>query len=76
MRITRFHDIGSPIPIFAEITEEFSMPINHLSKVMGKLTRTGWYMLYGAAMAGTYQALIRKRCTLKQCFVNWNAIPN
>jgi DNA-binding IscR family transcriptional regulator len=42
MRITRFPDIGSPIPIFAEITEEFSMPINHLSKVMGKLTRTGW----------------------------------
>lgn len=55
MRITRFSDIGLRVliylsrtdgerasPTVAEIASQFSIPANHLVKVVGHLARAGW----------------------------------
>lgn len=55
MRITRFSDIGLRVliylsragddrvsPTVAEIAAQFSVPVNHLVKVVGHLARAGW----------------------------------
>jgi Rrf2 family transcriptional regulator, nitric oxide-sensitive transcriptional repressor len=55
MRVTRFSDIGLRVliylsrtgpdracPTVAEISTQFSIPLNHLVKVVGHLARAGW----------------------------------
>lgn len=55
MRLTRFSDIGLRVLIYlervghsqaqvtvAEIAAQFDVPVNHLVKVAGHLTRAGW----------------------------------
>lgn len=57
MRITRFSDIGLRVLIYldcagmqrapvtmAEIATQFDIPVNHLVKVVGQLSRTGWVL--------------------------------
>jgi Rrf2 family nitric oxide-sensitive transcriptional repressor len=57
MRITRFSDIGLRVLIYlecasanrapvtmAEIASQFDIPVNHLVKVVGHLSRTGWVL--------------------------------
>ncbi len=57
MRLTRFSDIGLRVLIYlaragevrgpvtvAEIGAQFDIPVNHLVKVVGQLSRTGWVL--------------------------------
>jgi Rrf2 family nitric oxide-sensitive transcriptional repressor len=57
MRLTRFSDIGLRVLIYlerasanrapvtmAEIATQFDIPVNHLVKVVGHLSRTGWVL--------------------------------
>ncbi len=57
MRLTRFSDIGLRVLIYleragaqrapvtmAEIATQFEIPVNHLVKVVGHLSRTGWVL--------------------------------
>lgn len=57
MRLTRFSDIGLRVLIYlecngansapvtmAEIATQFDIPVNHLVKVVGHLSRTGWIL--------------------------------
>ncbi|GAA4016854.1 Rrf2 family transcriptional regulator [Actimicrobium antarcticum] len=57
MRLTRFSDIGLRVLIYlartgdrqsivtaAEIAAQFSIPVNHLVKVVGHLARAGWIL--------------------------------
>lgn len=57
MRITRFSDIGLRVLIYleragadrgpvtvAEIGAQFDLPVNHLVKVVGRLSRAGWIL--------------------------------